>query len=471
MEQNAVRKNVTEYEMEDFLENVYTDEKAFKQQRLITRVIVIVICVLLVLLIVRVISVHSSRFDDTVTDFSDDAPRVGNNIYGYIDVPEGFGVTGSFNPADVNYAGGADGIAEGVQLKNEKGTMYIIMSLVTSDKRREDYVGFGDGISQLYGKKRNKLDMDQVFDGIRSGLLENELLTAGEKGLLVEGELVDVNGLSGMSMKWKGNRGETEYQYQTYIIENPQQKGVFHCVTAAFTSGYEQCVDYVQTFSLSSGEPQAKQFVGVEDRVGSKTTGYINIPKGFREYKGVWYYELADDFQTKADLKFFASEDVGEKEAALFEGMVLVGLEKSEDYDTNPVEYMETNLQETYGYFNLLDYFDMSNVKLQGDSKEFGARAFLSVLEQTLGVSGTLKSETATVDGNQGYRVTWNGRGALDRTQMYLSFYILENSQNPDVVYIVGAKERTSEGQFWQYLDSFKADDKFGQLQEERMVE
>ena len=51
-------------------------------------------------------------------------------------------------------------------------------------------------------------------------------------------------------------------------------------------------------------------FSDKEPRVGSKSTGYINIPKGFREYEGVWYYEVMDVLQTDADLKFFASEEV-----------------------------------------------------------------------------------------------------------------------------------------------------------------
>ena len=219
-------------------------------------------------------------------------------------------------------------------------------------------------------------------------------------------------------------------------------------------------MDYVQTFSLTQEEPQSEKFVEVEERVGSKTTGYVNIPKGFMEYEGVWYYELEKDLKTDADYMYFASDVAAKSDAPVFEGMVLVGLHKSEDYDSHPEQYMKTNLPQLYGSFNLLDYADFSNVKLQDENKEFGAKAFLSVMEQTLGQNGTLTSEPTTLDGHSGYRVTWNGRAVVDRVEMYLSFYILDSAQDENVVYIVGAKERTAEGQFWKYLDTFKSSDK-----------
>lgn len=435
------------------------------------KVLYVLVCAFLVLVVVKAIGSYSPYYNDTVTHFSDDTPRVGNNVYGYIDVPEGFVVTGSFDPADDNYAGGADGIAEGVQLKSEDGTMYIMISLITPDKKKDDYVGLGDGTYVLCDKGKITTEANGVIDYILEALYERETLSQHEEGMLTQGGWIDVNGLIGMSFNWMGDKNGHTYQYQTHILENPDYEGLFHCVTAIFTSGNEKCVDYVQTFSLTGEEPQGKKFVGVEDRVGSKTTGYINIPKGFMEYEGVWYYEMTEDLKMDADYIYLASEDAAKTDTPVFEGMVLVGLQKSEDYDSHPEQYMKTNLPELYGHFCLLDYADMSDVKLQDENKEFGANAFLSVMQQTLGREGTLNYEPATLDGHSGYRVTWNGREVVSREEMYLSFYILDSAQDKDVVYIVGAKERTASGQFWKYLDSFKATDKASQSPQKSMTD
>ena len=413
-----------------------------------------------VFIIAKAISGYSPYYNDTVTHFSDAVPRVGNNVYGYIDVPEGFTLIGSFNPADPDYAGGADGIPEGVQLKSEDGKMYIVLSLITPDKKKDDYIGLGDGTYVRCNKKKITTEADEVIDYFLESLYEQEMLSNQEDGMLTQGGWVDVNGLTGMSFNWMGERDGQTYQYQTHILENPNCKGLFHCVTAIFTSGKEKCVDYVRSFSLTGEEPQGKKFVEVEERVGSKTTGYVNIPKGFMEYEGVWYYELEKDLKTDADYMYFASDVAAKSDTPVFEGMVLVGLHKSEDYDSHPEQYMKTNLPLLYGSFNLLDYADFSNVKLQNENKEFGVKAFLSVMEQTLGENGTLTSEPAILDGHSGYRVTWNGREEVSREEMYLSFYILDSAQDEDVVYIVGAKERTAEGQFWKYLDTFRSSEK-----------
>ncbi len=415
--------------------------------------------VALVFVIAKAISGYSPYYNDTVTHFSDNAPRVGNNVYGYIDVPDGFTLVGSFNPADEDYAGGADGIPEGVQLKREDGKMYIVLSLITPDKKKDDYVGLGDGTYVLCNKEKIATEAHEAIDYFLEALYEQEMLSSHEDGMLSQGGWVSANGLKAMSFNWMGDRDGQTYQYQTHIFENPDCKGFFHCVTAVFTEGNEKCVDYVRTFSLTQEEPQSEKFVEVEERVGSKTTGYVNIPKGFMEYEGVWYYELEKDLKTDADYMYFASDDAAKSDTPVFEGMVLVGLRKSEDYDSHPEQYMKTNLPELYGHFGLFDYADMSNVKLQDENKEFGANAFLSVMQQTLGQVGTLNYESATLDGHSGYRVTWNGREVVSREEVYLSFYILDSAQDENVVYIVGAKERTAEGQFWKYLDTFKSSD------------
>lgn len=432
-----------------------SDGNQMNKKVLIGKVFFVITCIVLIGVIVKTVGDYSPAFNDVVTHYSDAAPRVGNDVYGYIDVPEGFHMIGSFNQENEDYMGGADGIPEGVQLMNESGTMRIVISLITPDKKRDDYIGFGDGRYLLYNKKNASSTVDNALNGVIDDLVETDILGLESDGLTMESTFVDVNGLKGNSNKWKGNWNGQTYQYQTYVIENPDRKGVFHCLTAIFTNGNEKCVDYLQTFSLSANTSQDKVFVGVEERVGTDETGYINIPTGFEECKGTWLAETIDDWENDENLRFFAPRESIESEVPSFEGVVLAGFPKGKDYDANPVGYMDENLTELYGYLNVIDYKDMSAVKLQGDSREFGAEAFLSVMEQTLGKNGELTSEPVTVDGQQGYRVSWAGRGKVDRLEMYLSFYILENAENPDMVYVIGAREQTSEGQMWKYLDSF----------------
>lgn len=463
-----------EMDMEEFKEEapvVTLEVKTLDKKAMVSRIVFIAILLFLIVLIVKAIGDYSPYFDATVTEFSDDAPRVGNNIYGYIDVPDGFVMTGSFDPENVNYVGGADGIAEGVQLKNTDGTMYIIVSVLTPDKNRDDYIGLGDGLYQEYEPKGFSTSVEDVFGIVVEDLLNSEVLEMDTDGLVAESGFVDVNGLRGMSAKWKGVRDGKEYYYQTHILENPEKKEVFHCVTAVFTPNNTQCVDYVQTFSLTSNKSETPQFVGVGDRVGSKVQGYMNIPKGFIEYKGALFYEMMEDMEKDVDLSYYASEHAGDTELPIFEGMVHSSFSKGDKYDSDPKTYMEVNLQELYGSLGVLDYLNVSNVTLQGDSKEFGAEAFLSVMQQTLGVEGTFNSQPAEVDGNKGYRVTWSGRGKTDRIQMYLSFYVLESAHDSNVVYIIGAKERTLEGQFWQYLDSFRVNDQDEQSTKQHLME
>ena len=79
-------------------------------------VFLVIISILLIVLVLWGILAYTPYYNDTVIEYSDKAPRVGNNIYGYIDVPKGFVMEGSFDSENANYAGGQDGIREGVRL-------------------------------------------------------------------------------------------------------------------------------------------------------------------------------------------------------------------------------------------------------------------------------------------------------------------------------------------------------------------
>ena len=76
-------------------------------------------------------------------------------------------------------------------------------------------------------------------------------------------------------------------------------------------------------------------------------------------------------------------------------------------------------------------------------------------MEQCLGEHGSFAYAPVTLGEEQGYKVTWAGRDAVDYRQKFLSFYILDSADDENVVYIVGACDRDGEGQFWKYLESF----------------
>lgn len=247
-------KNVTEKE-KDIDSNVVAEEedKELIAKKLRSKVVArrITFAVILFVLVGVLVYNYSPSFDDTVTHFLDDGPRIGNNVYGYIDVPDAFDVSGSFNPNDDNYAGGADGIAEGVQLKSKDGTMYITISLVTADRERDDYVGFGGDRYCLYRKKNYFYDSFDMISSMMDDMANENILETEETGLASKGTSVLVAGIWGADVEWKGQISGEEYQHRTFILGNPEQKGVFHCVTVAYIGDNKECVEYVKTFSLS----------------------------------------------------------------------------------------------------------------------------------------------------------------------------------------------------------------------------
>ncbi len=263
MAMDVKEENVVDINMNiEVLEDVSIDEgeaidKGLREKKRRRRKIagIITLVVTVFVLVFLLVYNYSSPFDDTVTHFSDEGPRIGNNLYGYVDVPDGFSVTGSFNPEDANYVGGADGIPEGVELKNEDGTMYIVISLVTADRKRDDYIGFGEGRYCPYDKKNYFYDEFEVFQSVTEDLLSKNILEKEKDGLVSMGISELVGNMWGVVVEWKGEMSDQLYQYRTFIVEDPEQKGVFHCVTAAYTGDNAECVNYAESFSLEPNRP------------------------------------------------------------------------------------------------------------------------------------------------------------------------------------------------------------------------
>lgn len=438
------------------------------KERKIVWVFVVIISIVLLFIILNKILTYTPYYDSTVTEYSDKAPRVGNNIYGYIDVPEGFVMAGSFDGQNDDYAGGKDGIKEGVRLYDPEGTACITISLLTSDKRQENYLGISFEKCITFNKRTNLTN--NMFDAVSVGILE-DLLNSDE--LLVrtdvdgnpsqmDGSFIETNGLSGMAYQWDSVESGQRYHNQMNIFEDPEKKNTIHCVTITYKPGYICYLDNLYSFSLSSNKQDKfkaadSSYMGMGKRVGNKDTGYMNIPEGYDEIRGWALVEWKDNKDKDCSFSFFADKEKINNDAPVDKGMVIGSFTKSNTYDHDVMFYMKTNFEEVFGNFMVREYFDLSNVSLDKEDSEFGAKAFVKVMEQCLREGGEFEHYPVDLNGQQGYKVTWAGRNSYNNQRTYFSFYILDGADG-GTVYIAGARDEENEGRFWKCLDTFSVE-------------
>ena len=418
-------------------------------------IVLVIISILLIVLVFWGISAYTPYYHDTVIEYSDKAPRVGNNIYGYIDVPEGFVMEGSFDSENANYAGGQDGIREGVRLYDPEGTACITISILTPDRKQEDYIGIGRQEYFLCDEKKGIEKADDAWNYFSKQMWKENTITAKD-GSYASATPVEVNDLAGMSGEWNIEEAGKIYHNQLYILEDPEKKGVIHCITASYQPSGIDCLDYLTTFSLKRDRQADIQVAGVGKRVGNSTTGYMNVPEGYDEYHGLLVHKLMDDGGEAADLIFCAEKEKVGKDAPFLKSMVLGRFTRDKEFDQSPLSYMQNNLLEVFGHFGVLEYCDFSNAKLKNEDSEFGAKTFVSVMEQSLGKYGVFSYMPVELEGQKGYKVTWSGRFPVDNRRAFFTYYILDSVNNSDEVYIVGAREEdNNEGVFEPYLKSF----------------
>lgn len=426
-----------------------------EKKRIILWMMISIISLVLLGLFFWKMWIDTPYYDDTVLEYSNQASRVGNNIYGYIDVPKGFVMAGSFDEKNENYAGKQDGIQEGVHLYDPSGKACITVSLLTADQKQEDYIGLGLNQYFTYGKKERLLTAEKAWRHTTDRMVDRKNLVVEKDGAVATGSLVEINGLLGMSCRWDlEEEGEISH-YLIYFIENPERKNTIHCITARYKTGYEECLDSLSTFSLKKENEKKAPITGIEERVGSPSGGYMNIPEGYYEASPWAIVKWMDDREKSSDLHHFIEKEREKKNLPIYESIIMGSFTKSEEYDSNLLSYMQKNITDVFGSFYCLDYLDFSNVELEGEDSKFGAKAFVSVMAQCLGEHGSFAYAPVTLGEEQGYKVTWAGRDAVDYRQKFLSFYILDSADDENVVYIVGACDRDGEGQFWKYLESF----------------
>lgn len=436
-----------------------------EKKRIMFWAFIVIISIVLIGFVLRGIFTYSPRYTNTVIDYSDKAPRVGNNIYGYIDVPEGFVMAGSFNEQNDDYAGGKDGIKEGVRLYAPDGSACITISLMTPDENQEDYIGMG---FQKYVTCTKKVkSKNDKLKAVSYGVLEeltssNELMARtdvdGDDNSM-SGVLIESNGLSGEAWQWDSMENGQSYHNQMNILEDPEKKNTLHCVTLTYKSGAVDYIDNLYTFSLNKEKQDGiqiadSQYMGDGKRAGEDSTGYINIPENFKECQGFFLEKWVDNQKKDSSMSFFVDKDKLEGEVYPDETMVVGSFTKSAEFDSNVLSYMDRNFSEVFGLFNVREYFDLSNVSLSRENSEFGAKAFVSVMEQCLRKEGEFTYTPAMLDGKQGYKVEWSGRDCYNNKRTYFSFYLLDSADG-NTVYIAGAREKDDEGKFWKYLNGF----------------
>ncbi len=195
-----------------------------EDKNITTRIVIIAAVIIIVGLGFLGIWNYNPYYNDTVYDYSDNAPRVGNNLYGFIDVPDGFVLKGSFDGNNEDYAGGKDGISDGVRLVDPKGNACITISLITPDRRQKDYIGLGFEDYYLCKKKKRKVTSDTIDDYLNSLIYDGSYnihsiqnFVSMEDGADTHGGWVNINNLSGYYDIYYTKKDKKTFHNQLYF--------------------------------------------------------------------------------------------------------------------------------------------------------------------------------------------------------------------------------------------------------------
>lgn len=113
----------------------------------------------------------------------------------------------------------------------------ITVSLVTPDRKKKDYVGFGFGAQALFDKKKHKMTGEYVGEKFLNILFEEpdsidcvEQISTMEDYSSGHGCLKLINDMNGYSNTWYSKKGDTIFHNQMYYLEDPDCKNKIHCV-------------------------------------------------------------------------------------------------------------------------------------------------------------------------------------------------------------------------------------------------
>jgi len=417
---------------------------------------------------------NASSGDDQVTDFSDDGMRVGNNVYGYIDVPEGFTLAeGSFNPANEDYAGIRGGQRHGVWLYNEAQTESIWISMIESGAGLEDYIGFGMGEEILYGKKMQQPKAEKIFDRVTEKVFTRMEEITGQTRFSMTGEFLGIRNMKGMSMRWEYEIGNNKYSSVVYLLEDPDNKNRLHCISTTFTGSGDRCINSLLSFALEQTANEQGNYMAKNKgriRLGDTDIGYMSLPASYEKVvdsneKELWWEKLGSvgcsnlKRLPEKDSHFvcFIDKEEAEEQASVFQDEAVLGvIRKSERFSEARQAYLDTNLSWLFTGVGLLDYYEAANLTQYQGNWEFNANFFACVTETCLAKFGKVKTEEVTVDGKSGYLCTWEGSYS-NHMQGSVHFYILDDGEG--VVRVAGIGQNQGGEELLRCLESYSVED------------
>lgn len=449
-----------------------------EDKNITTRIVIIAAVIIIVGLGFLGIWNYNPYYNDTVYDYSDNAPRVGNNLYGFIDVPDGFVLKGSFDGNNEDYAGGKDGISDGVRLVDPKGNACITISLITPDRRQKDYIGLGFEDYYLCKKKKRKVTSDTIDDYLNSLIYDGSYnihsiqnFVSMEDGADTHGGWVNINNLSGYYDIYYTKKDKKTFHNQLYFFTDSIYKNMIHSICFTYQVGYEECRDCINTYSLSRQSSTMNRLADSGKRDGDPKTGYINLPSGYEKWDTVKtniFEEMLGKIVDVGDEKYEEADEFGAFVDTNSDDYIFIyRMEKNAEFTQNESAYMDHNFSGVFGHFGLLDFIDSHklrmgpanlNIQMDNSYKEFNAETFESVMQINLREHGTYDSSPITIDGNSGYRIKWNGRKMFTDENKEFILYILNDANNPDYVYAIGANTNSNAESLEPFLKSFSTD-------------
>lgn len=411
--------------------------------------------------------------DDEVTDFSDDGTRVGNNVYGYIDVPEGFTLAeGSFDPASEDYAGIRDGQRHGIWLYNEAHTESIWISMIESGGRLEDYIGFGMGEEILYGKRKQRLTAEKVFERTTEKVFNSVEEITGKKVLCVTGEFLGIRNMNGMGMRWEYEIGNDKYSSVVYLLEDPDNENRLHCISTTFTGSGNRCMKSLLSFALEQTAKEQSNYMAENKNqicLGDTDIGYMSLPASYEKVsdsseKELWWEKLGSIGcsnlkrlpEKDSHFESFIDKEEAEEQAGVFQDRAVLGvIWKSERFSEQRQAYLDTNLSWLFAGVGLLDYYEAANLTQYQGNWEFNADFFVCVTETCLGKFGKMETKEVTVDGKSGYLCTWEG-SYPNHMEGSVHFYILNDGEG--VVRMAGVGQNQGGEELLKCLESYSVE-------------
>ena len=386
---------------------------------------------------------------EVVTSFSDDGTRRGNNVYGYVNIPEQLTeMTGSFNSASDVYGGIQNGINKGVRFSGE-GSLYMSMTILDVSNGLEDYIAIGENDYVAFGKKGKALDSEKAQEQFAGNLLES-----GRGITCVDGRRIRLGDVEGMEARWEMEENGSTIFYKVYFLDSPNSDNVVHCICARYNESEMDSLDSLSTFSFSGVVREDRVSLDKVVRVGNDVNGYVNIPEG--------YYTYLNNYKGNGDINavYMCNKKDWKEEKTLNESMAMVAL-KQVEVENNVLTTVKDNLTDMLAHLNIYKWSDTINDgtthlydNVRDESTQLNAESISGIIRKTLDQMGDVQCTTTELGGMKGYQITWAGRYD-NQEKGYATFCVLDSATGDGMVYIVAARTNVENGTILQLPASY----------------